>query len=103
MSRRHYSTRSYEVSLPGGLLSAHVEVSGRWVAGSLEYGPPEEPDTTITQAWRVGGRCADEREVDPSTLSLAEVGAITLAALTRDEHADDCGEDASYRPQGARR
>jgi len=102
MSRRHYSTRSYEIVLSGGLLSARVEVSGRWVAASLDA-PYEEPDTAITRAWRVDGECGDEREVDTGSLSLAEVDAITLAALTQDEHADDCGEDASYRPQGARR
>lgn len=89
--------RSYEVETKDGMASAIVEVSGRWVPGSLEYGPPEEPDCEIAKAWQKyddghEDGTLQEREVDPSSLPDAVADELIDIALMRDGERDDCGE-----------
>jgi len=104
MSRRN-ETREYEVTIEGETVRALVEVSGRWVAGSIEYGPPEAPDATITKAWRTVDEGRDdgvwpEREVVPASLTVAEIEALLDAALTKDQDRDDVADyDTSYVPR----
>jgi hypothetical protein len=92
MSR--YAPREYEVTIEGETVRALVEVSGRWIAGSLEYGPPEAPDASITKAWRCEGEDGVEREIVPASLTIAEIDALLDAALTKDQERDDvAGEE----------
>lgn len=83
-------TREYEVETRDGALAGIVEVSGRWIAGSLEYGPPESPDATITKAWRLNvEEDGSDTEVHPDTLHDDEADALISIALEKDEYRDD--------------
>lgn len=92
------ATREYEVETKDGALAGIVEVSGRWIAGSLEYGPPDSPDATITKAWRLADEDNPEREVRPAALTDDEADALIAIALEKDEYRDDDREDDGPPP-----
>lgn len=96
---RPIGTRSYEVEIRGGLVSALVEVSGRWVAATWGYAggsPAEPPDASIVKAWRIADAEHDdaeptEHEVAPDSLTQKDQDALIDAALMLDGERDDVG------------
>jgi len=90
MTIRSDARREYEVTLRDGELRAIVAVEGRWVAGSIAYGPPESPDAWVMRAWQSyddghedGVR--QERKLDPDALDEDDREALLDEALMRDE------------------